>query len=450
MKRYGITSAELAVADTDAFKAAKAIILKKSDIVANAEEVNGIGLKELVASSTDEIANRMRWQSQFFKDFYANSQRLTNRQLVIDEDDFVWYAGKDGRLSTKQINWKNGEPEELSIKNLIKGNVSFISKDNIKEIPIKKEKLGNKVIVDNKNINIIVKSKDDIFNTEVWAGKDYKNGNVLMTSIIDNEPTVTIKPKKDELLSPTTTPKNEKGDGDYREAYLNSKNKISRNGFESEIKINFDYAGDYIVESSIVNDMIKIKANKEKLGNFIVYGHELIHALHNQLGINDQNRVYYEYLDFKGKKHRTGEKMYYTNFRDSSGNKRTEKEILFEIRDKISKEWVTDKDKEKYYIQAEKELAQEGSEKYDYVMKQIKNSLNNLTSKDKYVEIFVPILLIKQEEFNTVGTPNMTNMNDILQKNPALSKKYPIMPTERGLEEENGFLKRAVYEGEIK
>ena len=37
--------------------------------------------------------------------------------------------------------------------------------------------------------------------------------------------------------------------------------------------------------------------------------------------------------------------MYYTDFRDSNGNKKTEKEILFEIRDKISKELVTNKSK---------------------------------------------------------------------------------------------------------
>jgi len=107
-------------------------------------------------------------------------------------------------------------------------------------------------------------------------------------------------------------------------------------------------------------------------------------------------------------------KMYYTDFRDSNGNKKTEKEILFEIRDKISKELVTNKSKKIYYIQAEKELAQEGSEKYDYVMKQIKNSLNNLTPKDKYVEIFVPMFMIKQEEFNTVENPKMFENSKII------------------------------------
>ena len=126
--------------------------------------------------------------------------------------------------------------------------------------------------------------------------------------------------------------------------------------------------------------------------------------------------------------------MYYTDFRDSNGNKKTEKEILFEIRDKISKELVTNKSKKIYYIQAEKELAQEGSEKYDYVMKQIKNSLNNLTPKDKYVEIFVPMFMIKQEEFNTV-------------ENSKIIHKFPDLPTERGLEKENNFDRRAVYDG---
>lgn len=132
--------------------------------------------------------------------------------------------------------------------------------------------------------------------------------------------------------------------------------------------------------------------------------------------------------------------MYYTDFRDSNGNKKTEKEILFEIRDKISKELVTNKSKKIYYIQAEKELAQEGSEKYDYVMKQIKNSLNNLTPKDKYVEIFVPMFMITQEEFNTVGNPKMFENSKIIHK-------FPDLPTERGLEKENNFDRRAVYDG---
>ncbi|MEZ7718486.1 hypothetical protein O3935_11200 [Leptotrichia wadei] len=132
--------------------------------------------------------------------------------------------------------------------------------------------------------------------------------------------------------------------------------------------------------------------------------------------------------------------MYYTDFRDSNGNKKTEKEILFEIRDKISKELVTNKSKKIYYIQAEKELAQEGSEKYDYVMKQIKNSLNNLTPKDKYVEIFVPMFMIKQEEFNTVENPKMFENSKIIHK-------FPDLPTERGLEKENNFDRRAVYDG---
>ena len=132
--------------------------------------------------------------------------------------------------------------------------------------------------------------------------------------------------------------------------------------------------------------------------------------------------------------------MYYTDFRDSNGNKKTEKEILFEIRDKISKELVTNKSKKIYYIQAEKELAQEGSEKYDYVMKQIKNSLNNLTPKDKYVEIFVPMFMIKQEEFNTVENPKMFENSKIIHK-------FPDLQTERGLEKENNFDRRAVYDG---
>ena len=477
MKRYGITSAELAVADTDVSKAVKAIILKKSDIVAyvkdilldnrltnsqkskilyqqygynsgrsktswsesDVEEViNGIGLKELISSSTDEIANRMRWQSQFFKDFYANSQRLTNRRLVVDEDDFVWYAGKDGKLSTRQTTWRKdelGKRDQLSSENPIKGVVSYVDEKKIQGKPGEKITIG---AINNEDI--VTKGRDDMFNNEVWVGKDYKNGNILMEYIIDDEHTVAVKPGQ----SPSVTPKyDEKDKNSYVHAYLKSDGTPGK-GSDSIVNMNFDYEREGMIvenyDADKIENLTRIKNKKVKPGSLFIYGHELTHALHNQMGINEQNHVYYEYLDSKGEKHRTGEKMYYTDFRDSNGNKKTEKEILFEIRDKISKEFVTDKSKKIYYIQAEKELAQEGSEKYDYVMKQIKNSLNNLTPKDKYVEIFVPMFMITQEEFNTVGNPKMFENSKIIHK-------FPDLPTERGFEKENNFDRRAVYDG---
>lgn len=477
MRRYGITSAELAVADTDVSKAIKTTILKKSNIVSDVKDIlldnrltnsqksnilyqqygydsgssktswsepdveeviNGIGLKELISSSTDEIANRMRWQSQFFKDFYANNQRLTNRRLVVDEDDFVWYAGKDGKLSTRQTTWRKdelGKRDQLSSENPIKGVVSYVDEKKIQG------KLGEKITIGAiNNEDIVTKGRDDMFNSEVWAGKDYKTGNALMEYIIDDEHTVTVKPDH----KPGAVPKyDDKDRYAYTHAYLKSDGTPGK-GLDSVVSMNFSYENaEIIVEShdaDRIEGLTRIKKEKVKPGSLFTYGHELIHALHNQMGINEQKLVYYEYLDSEGKKHRTGEKMYYIDFRDSKGNKKTEKEILFEIKDKISKEFVTDKNKKIYYIQAEKELAQEGSEKYDYVMKQIKNSLNNLTPKDKYVEIFVPMFLIKQEEFNTVGNPKMFENSKIIHK-------FPDFPTERGLEKENNFDRRAVYDG---
>ena len=431
MKRYGITSAELAVADTDAFKAAKAIILKKSDIVANAEEVNGIGLKELVASSTDEIANRMRWQSQFFKDFYANNQRLTNRRLVVDEDDFVWYAGKDGKLSTRQTTWRKdelGKRDQLSSENPIKGVVSYVDEKKIQG------KLGEKITIGAiNNEDIVTKGRDDKFNNEVWAGKDYKTGNALMEYIIDDEHTVTVKPG----YKPETT-----SEGSAR---LKSDGTPGK-GFDSVVSMNFRYESDGITVESHDADRIegltRIKKEKVKPGSLFTYGHELIHALHNQMGINEQNRVYYEYLDSTREKHRTGDRHVYVKLLNSNGTKKSEEEILSQVIYKLKnpEEFIRKKESKEAYDKAAMELEGLKGEKYDLVIKQIRDKLNSADKDKEGIEIFVPIFLIKQEEFNTVGNPKMFENSKIIHK-------FPDFPTERGLEKENNFDRRAVYDG---
>ena len=142
IQKYGISNSDLATAEKNVSEIIKGTILKSSNAENNLKEIlnnknlnddekvkeidrkfgisvtiedlknnsqisqdiiKNASLERIVAQDTDKIANKMRWESQFFKDFYANTQKLTNRPLVIDEDDFVWYAGNDGKLSSSQI-----------------------------------------------------------------------------------------------------------------------------------------------------------------------------------------------------------------------------------------------------------------------------------------------------------------------------------------------------------
>ena len=472
MKRYGITSAELAVADTDASKAAKAIILKKSDIVADVKDVlldnrltnsqksnilyqqygygsgrsktswsesdveeviNGIGLKELIASSTDEIANRMRWQSQFFKDFYANNQRLTNRRLVVDEDDFVWYAGKDGKLSTRQTTWRKdelGKRDQLSSENPIKGVVSYVDEKKIQGKPGEKITIG---VINNEDI--VTKGRNEMFN-EVWAGKDYKNGNALMEYIIDDEHIVTVKPKED-ISSPTTGVDSEKGHG-----YLNSDGTPGK-GSGSTIHINFNYKENgMIVEDYNFSNMNLTKVGKEKIktGSLFIYGHELVHALHNQMGINEQRYTYYFYLDSKGHKHMTGEIRESFPLRNEHKEVKTKEEVFMEVIQKIENMKMTNRNNTRRYNLILEELNKKDSEIYKHLMEEIQLKLDIAKKENQNIRLNIPVALIKQEEFNTVGNPKMFENSKIIHK-------FPNLPTERGLEKENNFNTRAVYDG---
>ena len=94
----------------------------------------------------------------------------------------------------------------------------------------------------------------------------------------------------------------------------------------------------------------------------------------------------------------------------------------------------------KLYEQKATELEKLKGEKYDYVIKQIRDKLNSADKNKEGIEVFVPIFLIKQEEFNTVGNPKTFEKSKIIHK-------FPNLPTERGLEKENNFDRRAVYDG---
>ena len=102
-----------------------------------------VSLKNIIIQDSNKIANDSRWKSQRFRDFFANNQKLTNMQLVIDEDDFVHYI--DSKTKSGRLN------------NLFEtiGDVSFVSG---KDIQVEKVavKIDNQIYQKE-----IVKIKDD-------------------------------------------------------------------------------------------------------------------------------------------------------------------------------------------------------------------------------------------------------------------------------------------------
>ena len=78
---------------------------------------------------------------------------------------------------------------------------------------------------------------------------------------------------------------------------------------------------------------------------------------------------------------------------------------------------------------------------YKHLMKEIQLKLDIAKKENQNIRLNIPVALIKQEEFNTVGNPKMFENSKIIHK-------FPNLPTERGLEKENNFNTRAVYDGD--
>ena len=263
------------------------------DIIKNAS------LERIVAQDTDKIANKMRWESQFFKDFYANTQKLTNRPLVIDEDDFVWYAGNDGKLSSSQIVWEKGKVKSPSAKHSITGKVAFINENYMYKGEDKAE------ILNSWNGEPEIKNSNETFDTKVWDGKNYTSENNLIERVIKDQNTIFVR----------NTPGN---------AYVNSvspKDAVIDNGIEgkgSDSILGIDYHIDkyknisYKVYDGIdkKTGLIKVRDQDETFIPYVAYSHELNHGSHNQEGINEVLTPHYQiYRDGNGI-HFSGERKF--------------------------------------------------------------------------------------------------------------------------------------------
>ena len=107
---------------------------------------------------------------------------------------------------------------------------------------------------------------------------------------------------------------------------------------------------------------------------------------------------------------------------------------------KIENMKMTNRNNTRRYNLILEELNKKDSEIYKHLMKEIQLKLDIAKKENQNIRLNIPVALIKQGEFNTVGNPKMFENSKIIHK-------FPDFPTERGLEKENNFDRRAVYDG---
>lgn len=242
--------------------------------------VKNTTLDNIVVQNTNKIANDSRWDSKYFKDFIANNQKLTNMQLVIDENDFVHYVQSNGRIS------ETGSEGELS----------FITDKYMHAGEDKAEILPNAIVNTRYNIGEIITN-----DTVVWGNdkNKYSVGNTDMEKLIRHDKIVYVEPTINDAF---VIPEN-----DDPEVYVkyDQMGNFIRNGYGSNsiVKMDFNYAPKYKAFKGVDKYGLVI-VEPENTRAYEIYAHEIFaHARHNQEGKNDANvhRIYYQiYRDSNG------------------------------------------------------------------------------------------------------------------------------------------------------
>ncbi|BBM43908.1 putative septum site-determining protein MinC (plasmid) [Leptotrichia wadei] len=379
------------------------------DIIKNAS------LERIVAQDTDKIANKMRWESQFFKDFYANTQKLTNRPLVIDEDDFVWYAGNDGKLSSSQIVWEKGKVKSPSAKHSITGKVAFINENYMYKGEDKAE------ILNSWNGEPEIKNSNETFDTKVWDGKNYTSENNLIERVIKDQNTIFVR----------NTPGN---------AYVNSvspKDAVIDNGIEgkgSDSILGIDYHIDkyknisYKVYDGIdkKTGLIKVRDQDETFIPYVAYSHELNHGSHNQEGINEVLTPHYQiYRDGNGI-HFSGERKFevpvLADSLDDFYNK-----IINNLKNKNFTAYNKEGKIDTVHSEILKKLEDKNSDYYKFFRIELEEKMNKAKKNSQTtVNLNIPFFdyPTNKEEINTTGikgskyekssTPNSTEVKTMI------------------------------------
>ena len=242
--------------------------------------VKNTTLDNIVVQNTNKIANDSRWDSKYFKDFIANNQKLTNMQLVIDENDFVHYVQSNGRIS------ETGSEGELS----------FITDKYMHAGEDKAEILPNAIVNTRYNIGEVITN-----DTVVWGNdkNKYSVGNTDMEKLIRHDKIVYVEPTINDAF---VIPEN-----DDPEVYVkyDQMGNFIRNGYGSNsiVKMDFNFAPKYKAFKGVDKYGLVI-VEPENTRAYEIYAHEIFaHARHNQEGKNDANvhRIYYQiYRDSNG------------------------------------------------------------------------------------------------------------------------------------------------------
>ena len=255
--------------------------------------IEDVSLKNIIIQDSNKIANDSRWKSQRFRDFFANNQKLTNMQLVIDEDDFVHYI--DSKTKSGRLN------------NLFEtiGDVSFVSgKDiQVEKVAVKIDnQIYQKEIVKIKDdAKPISKFKDEqIINNpkEMFIGNtEYKTGNNSIKEIIDSDKTIFYEP----------TIGNAQARALDNNAFYNNGKKGS--GADTRVEMDFNYTALYKVYGYTDKDGLINIASVTPYASYQVYAHEALgHGAHNQKGENTGSKEFYQvYRDQNKEIHFQGE-----------------------------------------------------------------------------------------------------------------------------------------------
>ncbi len=234
-------------------------------------------LDNIIVQNTNKIANDSRWDSEYFKDFIANNQKLTNMQLVIDENDFVHYIQSNGRVSTTGS----------------KGELSFITDKYMYAGEDKAEILSNAVVNTRYNIGEVITN-----DTIVWGNdkNKYSVGNTDMEKLIRHDKIVYVEPI---INNAYVYPENNNSEAYLR--YDQNGNIIKGKGANSIVKMDFDFSTQYNALKEIDKYGLKV-VEPENTSSYEIYAHEVFaHARHNQEGENDKKRIYYQvYRDNDG------------------------------------------------------------------------------------------------------------------------------------------------------
>jgi len=340
----------------------------KNNSQVSQEIIKNASLERIVAQDTDKIANKMRWESEFFKDYIANTQRLTNRRIVIDEDDNLWFVNKDGKLDPELLT----QSDESEI--IPKGKVSFITENYIEEKG-KKTRIKDSFQPE----NVIQKDKNEIIteNPIVWKNKNLPKGNELIESI--------IKSKK---LNTVLNVENSK---DIGVLPYDKDNVQNFEGSDTFLLISFDNSKNLYKALEKYDETGVPVVRQEESFSYQTLAHEKDHVKKMQNGTDKSNIPVYEiYRDSSSELHFSGEITKNISIQNQTPSKIVDN-VIKELNEEYEKQKGQNKKNDEIIEKTLNELNNKKSKLYKYFSKGIEEKYRNAQkSKESFININVP------------------------------------------------------------